>query len=284
MNALRTFIIVVLACILSIPVSGQTRKGRAVKKTTRSTVVAKPQLVDLGLPSGTKWADRNMGAASVNSVGSYYASGEISPRTSFTQENHKYIAKDSTDNIAGTQYDAATKLYGKGWQIPTTEQWQELIDNCSRTSIRKGSSIFIKLTGPNGKSIIIPLSTKILMKGENTKIDEALMQRGFYQNGIIKEKQELMEQSKRLYPDVKAFMAPMILHAAQINKFIFFTGIYGYLPKDNKDQVIGSMAEGLISDFGSSLYFGLPIRPIYVSNKDKEIEDKEPESIEIPNN
>lgn len=35
-----------------------------------------PKYVDLGLPSGTLWADRNVGAAAPEAIGGYYAWGE----------------------------------------------------------------------------------------------------------------------------------------------------------------------------------------------------------------
>lgn len=64
-------------------------------------------MVDLGLPSGTKWADRNIGATSVTSVGGYYSYGETATKQIYTSDT--YTFKSDITNIAGTVYDVATK-------------------------------------------------------------------------------------------------------------------------------------------------------------------------------
>jgi uncharacterized repeat protein (TIGR02543 family) len=50
--------------------------------------------VDLGLPSGTKWATMNVGAESPEDYGDYFAWGETQPKSTYTQENDKWY--DST--------------------------------------------------------------------------------------------------------------------------------------------------------------------------------------------
>lgn len=46
--------------------------------------------VDLGLPSGLKWASMNLGASTITDAGGYYAWGEVETKTSYTEENYKY--------------------------------------------------------------------------------------------------------------------------------------------------------------------------------------------------
>ena len=46
--------------------------------------------VDLGLPSGTKWATMNVGAESPEDYGDYFAWGETQPKSSYTLENYKW--------------------------------------------------------------------------------------------------------------------------------------------------------------------------------------------------
>ena len=43
--------------------------------------------VDLGLPSGTKWATCNVGATTPEEYGNYYAWGETTVKTEYVEEN-----------------------------------------------------------------------------------------------------------------------------------------------------------------------------------------------------
>ena len=38
---------------------------------------------------------------------------------------------DIGDNIYGTKYDAATVNLGSDWKMPTKDEFQELLDNCT---------------------------------------------------------------------------------------------------------------------------------------------------------
>lgn len=99
------------------------------------------QAVDLDLPSGIKWASWNIGSTSPLDVGTDGATlfqwgdptGQV--RELSFSANPYYKAQTSGDNnsvnIAGTQWDIATVKWGSGWQIPTFEQFQELIANCN---------------------------------------------------------------------------------------------------------------------------------------------------------
>lgn len=150
-----SILLVVMAFMAITPAGAQTRKG-AVRKTTparKSAVVAKPKLIDLGLPSGNLWADRNVGAATTANFGGYFAFGETKTKTTYIKSNH--TAPDVSD-IAGTKYDVATVKYGKGWQVPTEEDWQELFDNCQNDCIYQNGVTYMKFTGPNGNYIMIP--------------------------------------------------------------------------------------------------------------------------------
>ena len=82
------------------------------------------EFVDLGLPSGTKWAKEN--------VDGYYCFGGTSSNVLISDTifiNGKALAEG--DSICGTVYDVATLEWGQGWQIPTESDFQELIDNCT---------------------------------------------------------------------------------------------------------------------------------------------------------
>lgn len=91
------------------------------------------QAVDLGLPSGTLWADRNIGASSESELGQWFYWGDIlQPENNiFTEEQYKTLpAYNANADIAHTRFDIATLRWGGEWQLPTKEQIQELIDGC----------------------------------------------------------------------------------------------------------------------------------------------------------
>lgn len=54
------------------------------------TVIVTEEYVDLGLPSGLKWATKNLGASKPSDYGNYYAWGETTTKSEYTEENHKW--------------------------------------------------------------------------------------------------------------------------------------------------------------------------------------------------
>ncbi|MBR6251553.1 MAG: fimbrillin family protein [Bacteroidales bacterium] len=114
----------------------------ALEKGDPSTVAA----VDLGLTSGTLWADRNIGASAPEEYGDYYAWGEIETKDYCDWSTYKYcngsnttMNKYCTNSSYGTvdnktelddADDVAVQTWGGKWKMPTTEQQQELISEC----------------------------------------------------------------------------------------------------------------------------------------------------------
>ena len=103
--------------------------------------------IDLGLPSGTLWANKNLGAENYKDVGLYFAWGETVGYTEnqvgidkdFNSNNSdyelynngNYIKYNSSDgsNILESIDDAATQIIGPEWKIPTRENLIELVAN-----------------------------------------------------------------------------------------------------------------------------------------------------------
>lgn len=128
--------------------------------------------VDLGLPSGTLWATCNVGAGSPEEYGDYFAWGETEPKENYLWSNYKYcqgsgttITKYCTGSSYGTvdnkkelepEDDAATKNWGSDWQMPSTAQQQELIDNCTCQWTQQNGVNGILVTGRNGGQIFLP--------------------------------------------------------------------------------------------------------------------------------
>lgn len=127
-----------------------------------------PHLIDLGLPSGTKWACCNIGATKPEDKGYFFAWGDTSPKSSFGWNNYIYWTdldgngivydeeiKELGDDISGTSYDAAKANWGGTWRMPTSAEYNELIQYTGSTLY--SSEIDGRyLIGKNGNRIIMP--------------------------------------------------------------------------------------------------------------------------------
>lgn len=123
--------------------------------------------VDMGLPSGLKWASYNLGATKPEEFGDYYAWGEVAPRSeNFTWEAYKfYTGMNEYSNVELSKYfssvdnlkilqlgeksgetvdDAARARLGGKWRMPTEEDFKELYINCD---ILHGFTTYNGVTG-----------------------------------------------------------------------------------------------------------------------------------------
>lgn len=130
--------------------------------------------VDLGLPSGLLWADRNVGADSPEDYGNYYAWGETSPKEIYDwntylygNDNHeltKYCSQIDdglngyTDNSVTLEAsdDAATANLGGKARTPKNHEWQELMANTTAQYTTRNGVYGCLFTASNGKSIFLP--------------------------------------------------------------------------------------------------------------------------------
>ena len=124
-----------------------------------------PHVIDLGLPSGTKWACCNVDTdnpenQSPTNYGGYYAWGETETKDKYKWQTYTYYHNINNDDIgsdiAGTEYDVAHVKWKKCWQMPTYVQYEELINNCTIVWTTMNGVNGSKLTGPNGGSIFFP--------------------------------------------------------------------------------------------------------------------------------
>ena len=141
--------------------------------------------VDLGLPSGTLWATCNLGADSPEESGDYVSWGEMSPKDYYSWTTYKWcngsatsLTKYCTNPSYGSGFfdgkteldpedDAAYVNWGSSWRMPTKEQLQELVENCTWTwSTRNGVNGQLG-TGSNGNTIFLPAAGYI-WGGSNT--------------------------------------------------------------------------------------------------------------------
>ena len=112
------------------------------------------EYVDLGL--SVKWATCNVGATSPEEYGDYFAWGETSPKEKYTEKNSLTYGIQMSDISGNAQYDAARANWGGDWRMPTDEEMQELIDECTWTWTTQNGVKGHKVTGPNGNSIFLP--------------------------------------------------------------------------------------------------------------------------------
>lgn len=148
------------------------------KLNTKSNSINGHEYVDLGLPSGTKWATMNIGAKDTKKIGNLYAWGETKGfndgKRNFSWKTYKYC-KSSAETLTKYHYgkidkkkeldisdDAAYIEWGSSWRIPTKEQFEELFDTKNCTYEYKSSTDNNDISGylikskRNGKSIFFP--------------------------------------------------------------------------------------------------------------------------------
>ena len=134
----------------------------------------KYEYVDLGLPSGLKWAKCNVGAEKETDYGYYFQWGDIVDKSNAdcTLESYKYydgainkITKyTSTDGktTLEPEDDATTQIMGGKWRMPTRTECQELLNNTTNEWITDYNGTGVKgmkfTSETNCNSIFIPAS------------------------------------------------------------------------------------------------------------------------------
>ena len=137
-----------------------------------------PHMIDLGLPSGTKWSCCNVDANMPEDYGGYYAWGETEEKDSYDWSNYihcdgsKETCHDLGPTICGTDYDVAHVKWGDTWRMPSSFQMDELLANCTHVWMTANGVNGRRFTGPNGSMIFLPAS------GRRDGID--LLFRGYY--------------------------------------------------------------------------------------------------------
>lgn len=120
-----------------------------------------PHMIDLGLPSGTKWACCNVGASKPEEYGGYYAWGETLTKSYYGWNTYQYYDSETGyvnlgSDIAGTSYDAATANWGAPWRMPSLEQIKELLSYTTSQWTTQNGVYGRKFTGSNGGTVFLP--------------------------------------------------------------------------------------------------------------------------------
>lgn len=152
-----------------------------------SPACPQPEAVDLGLSSGTKWADRNVGASAPEDFGLYFSWGNVDGHKA-VQDGNDWVTEDgyifdgvwdddksawmggnygktqgaalSADIVAGAKaYDAAAANLGSPWKMPTNAQIEELIAGTTQSvTTRNGVSGMLFTSKTNSNSVFFPFS------------------------------------------------------------------------------------------------------------------------------
>ena len=133
-----------------------------------------PQFVDLGLPSGLKWAKCNVGAKKETDYGYYFQWGDIVDKRKSNRGWKRYshckgikytLTKYCRYLLHGTvtdkstldpEDDAATQIMGGDWRMPTIAEFGELLYNTTKEWIQVNGVNGYKFTASNGNYIFIP--------------------------------------------------------------------------------------------------------------------------------
>ena len=123
--------------------------------------------VDLGLPSGTKWATMNVGASSETDYGNYYQYGKGAAQYAATSGDSDYRGKE--DPLAASA-DTAVQVWGGQWHMPTREQMQELTANTTYQWVTNYKDSGINggtFTATNGAVLFFPAAGSWINGSQN---------------------------------------------------------------------------------------------------------------------
>lgn len=180
----------ILQIMMLLMVCGVGCSAKNKLKTKGKNIAGGHEYVDLGLPSGTKWATCNVGATKPEEYGAYFAWGETKSKDVYDETTYKYITfnkknqvvleTEKSDQLGWNMYfcrkycineddgivdslstllpedDAATVNWGSEWRMPTFEELSELWRYCERSLTEQNGVFGAKFTGKNGNSIFLP--------------------------------------------------------------------------------------------------------------------------------
>lgn len=135
------------------------------------------EMIDLGL--SVKWASFNLGASVPEELGNYYAWGETETNDNYTLSTYKWAHDGQItkycclsqsgfngywDHLSSLSHydDAAYSELGGYWRMPTSEEWDELLNNCTSTWTTVNGINGRRFTSNNGASIFIPCGYKFV--------------------------------------------------------------------------------------------------------------------------
>lgn len=170
-NPSRAFIMYFSSGSCSVSYNDDRCRGYFIRPIVVPDDTDEHEYIDLGLPSGTLWATCNVGAENPEDFGNYFAWGETTMEQRDSYNWNTYLYSEGTKETI-TKYnttdeqmellpedDAATVNWGSNWQMPSKEQFNELLndDLTTRTTTTLNGVTGLEITSKsNGKSIFLP--------------------------------------------------------------------------------------------------------------------------------
>jgi hypothetical protein len=163
------------------------------------------EYVDLGLPSGTKWATMNVGASTPEECGDYYAWGETTTKSSYTLDNYRWKGLTTEDLVSRgvvqkisdydytltASYDVATLKWGSVWRMPTFKEIDELESHTNiKYTTQNGVDGFLFTSTINKKSIFLPVTGRWTDEGLIEKTLYRGWHRGTFWSASLSEYQD----------------------------------------------------------------------------------------------
>ena len=147
----------------------------SIVRSNNNDTIYNTEYVDLGLPSGKKWAKCNLGANSEEESGLYfqwgdtvgYTAEQVGTDKTFNWKNYKWSIDGSSINfskynsrdgktVLDLEDDAVYAALGGNWRMPTVDDWRELYNNADQQWVQINGVNGYKLTGKNGNYIFLP--------------------------------------------------------------------------------------------------------------------------------
>lgn len=152
-----------------------------IANTTNKTITAAYEElkgIDLGLPSGTLWAEANVGAENPEDGGLFFSWGNVIGYSStdgyvFNDTNYQLTsgAALSGDIPQSVEYDAALANMGAPWMLPNQTQITELIDNTDSERVTVNGMVCIKCMKKTDHSVYILLPIPGYVYNSSTPAD-----------------------------------------------------------------------------------------------------------------
>ena len=233
-----------------------------VEKVEKKINIFSPSLykaIDLGLPSGTLWADRNIGAATSEDSGLYFQWGDTQGYTAEQVGVNKQFAEDYSDykwysDRVFTKYntvdnkvtldledDAAYVIMGSNWRMPTLEELKEL---CFNTDI-----CLVPTEGEEIQGTAQEQSGGVMINWAS-QAEGTLKGVKFYKKGD--------KQTYMFVPESGSALDGSVQHVGEYG-YLWTSSLYSSVVQNAWIFGFGARLGGIVS---GDRYFGVPVRGI----------------------
>lgn len=118
------------------------------------------EAIDLGL--SVKWASWNIGSTGLEDPGDYFVWGQTEHGRDYSSVGKQMVNKYlfymdiPSEELLGED-DVAVVQWGEGWRIPSKEDYEELLANCTTEEATINGIHGMYFKGPNGNKVFFPV-------------------------------------------------------------------------------------------------------------------------------